>query len=139
MFNSGMKSQGRALVKIVTLSLSMIDDREKFDKVMLKLAEIHNDKGVKAVEYGIMGESLIWALSKCLGPTVFTPACGRAWVRIFCRMIKIIIPVAVAYEIENGRAQQRRFDDEHVLDDLLERHELYKGTTPTATSVSLPL
>lgn len=125
MFKSGMKAQGKALVKIVSLSLSMSspEDKKKFDAVMLKLAEVHNDKGVKAVEYGIMGESLIWALSKCLGPDVFTALCGKAWIRIFCRMIKIMIPVAVAHEMDNGRAQQKRFDEQQRFAEEAEEKE----------------
>eukprot|EP01006_Ploeotia_vitrea_P035471 TRINITY_DN65877_c4_g1_i1.p1 TRINITY_DN65877_c4_g1~~TRINITY_DN65877_c4_g1_i1.p1 ORF type:complete len:180 (-),score=8.90 TRINITY_DN65877_c4_g1_i1:108-647(-) len=108
MFKSGMKAQGKALVKIVTLSLSMLHEQEKFDNILHKLAEVHNERGVKAVEYGIMGESLIWALAKVLGPDVMSPQCTKAWIRVFCRMIRVMIPLAVHYEIENGQAQRLR-------------------------------
>ena len=73
-----------------------------------KLAEVHNERGVKAVEYGIMGEVLIWSLNHTLGPSVFTLDCRKAWIRIFCRMIRIMIPSAVQYELENGEAQRLR-------------------------------
>lgn len=111
MFKSGMKAQGKALVKIVTLSLSMFNEDEKFDAVLNKLATVHNERGVKAVEYGIMGETLIWALSKCLGPTCFTPAVVTAWIRVFCRMLKVMLPLAVAYELDHGEAQQKRISE----------------------------
>lgn len=45
-----MKSQGKFLVKMISLSLSEMSDADKFEKTLIKLAEIHNERGVKAVE-----------------------------------------------------------------------------------------
>ncbi len=45
-----MKSQGKFLVKMISLSLSEVADAEKFTRTLEKLAEIHNERGVKAVE-----------------------------------------------------------------------------------------
>lgn len=50
LFKSGMRSQGRFLVKMITLALSEINDSVKFDKTLIKLAEVHNERGVKAIE-----------------------------------------------------------------------------------------
>lgn len=50
LFKNGMRSQGKFLVKMITLALSEINDAGKFDKTLIKLAEIHNERGVKAVE-----------------------------------------------------------------------------------------
>ena len=108
MFKTGMQSQGKFLVKLMTLSISMLNEKDKFDNIIRRLAAVHNERGVKAVEYGIMGEVLIWALKRVLGPTAFTVECKNAWIRIFCRMIRIMIPLAVHYEMENGDAQKTR-------------------------------
>lgn len=45
-----MRSQGKFLVKMISLSLSENSDKDKYDKTLFKLAEIHNERGVKAVE-----------------------------------------------------------------------------------------
>jgi hypothetical protein len=45
-----MNSQGRFLVKMISLAFSEHEDPEKFHNTLVKLAEIHNDRGVKAVE-----------------------------------------------------------------------------------------
>ncbi|RYH01308.1 hypothetical protein EON65_48480 [archaeon] len=45
-----MSSQGKFLVKMLSLSLSEKTDPEKYKKTLIKLAEIHNDRGIKAVE-----------------------------------------------------------------------------------------
>lgn len=50
LFKSGMKAQGKFLVKMITLSLSELDDPEKFNASLVKLAEIHYHRGVKASE-----------------------------------------------------------------------------------------
>ena len=108
MFKNGLKSQGKFLVKMISLSLSMLNEQEKFELVIRKLAEVHNERGVKAVEYGIMGEVLLWSLNHVLGPDIFNLACKKAWIRIYSRMIRIMIPLAVHYEIESGEAQKAR-------------------------------
>lgn len=44
------KSQGKFLVKMISLSLSEHNDVVKYEKTLIKLAEIHNERGVKAIE-----------------------------------------------------------------------------------------
>jgi hemoglobin-like flavoprotein len=107
MFKSGMKSQGKFLVKMISLSISLLDDNEKFTQTLTKLTEVHNDRGVKAVEYGIVGEVLLWTLRRCLG-TAYTAEVHTAWIRILCRMLRVMVPMAVAFEMQSGRAQEAR-------------------------------
>ncbi len=45
-----MRSQGKFLVKMISLALSEKADPVKYEKTLAKLAEIHNERGVKAVE-----------------------------------------------------------------------------------------
>lgn len=42
--------QGKFLVKMLSLSLSERSDPEKYENTLIKLAEIHNERGIKAVE-----------------------------------------------------------------------------------------
>lgn len=50
MFTSGIKSQGKFLVKMISLALNEIDDSGKINITLTKLAEAHNTRGVKAIE-----------------------------------------------------------------------------------------
>ena len=112
-----MKAQGKSLIKIVSLSLFLKDDPEKFDDILKNLAKVHNEKkGVKAVEYGIMGEVLMWTLAQVLGPDTFTAQHAKAWVRVYCRMLRIMVPLAVQYEIEDGESLRLRFGEEGARD-----------------------
>ncbi len=45
-----MRSQGKFLVKMISLALSEKADPVKYEKTLAKLAEVHNERGVKAVE-----------------------------------------------------------------------------------------
>lgn len=50
MFKRGMKSQGKFLVKMITLALCNIQDIKKHEVTFVKLAEMHNSLGVKSIE-----------------------------------------------------------------------------------------
>lgn len=50
MFKSGMKTQGKFLVKMITMLVKDIDDPKKFNDTLVKLAETHNQRGVKSIE-----------------------------------------------------------------------------------------
>ena len=52
-----MRSQGKFLVKMISLALSEKSDPVKYEKTLAKLAEIHNERGVKAVECKLISTS----------------------------------------------------------------------------------
>lgn len=107
MFRSGLKSQGKFLVKMITMTLQLANQDEQFTEVMTKLAQVHNARGVKAIEYGIVGEVLFYSLKACLGPEYDHPT-HKAWVKIFSQMLMAIVPVAVTFEMKCGQAQTER-------------------------------
>lgn len=109
LFKNGMRSQGKFLVKMITLALSEINDSTgKFDKTLIKLAEVHNERGVKAVEYGVVGEVLFWVLKKVLGPNAYDSRLHMAWVKVFSRMLRVIVPCAVVLELESNSEWQSK-------------------------------
>jgi len=110
MFKSGIKAQGRFLVKMISLSVSLLDDKQKFDETMLNLANAHNKRGVRANEYGIVGEVLFHSVKTCIGPA-YTPKVHMAWIKVFSRMLKAIVPTAVAFELHEGYAQVQRMNE----------------------------
>lgn len=103
MFKSGMRAQGKFLVKMISLALSELDDPEQFDKNLVKLAEIHYERGVKSVEYGVVGEVLFFVLRQCLGPNVYLQSIHSVWVKVYSRMLRTIVPIAVALELKGNR------------------------------------
>lgn len=65
---------------------------------------------------GIVGEVLFWTLKEVLGEETYTSQVHFAYVRIFSRMLSVIVPIAVSFEISTGGHNQRvRIDNEHAL------------------------
>lgn len=102
MFSGNVEAQGKLLVQLMTMALHQMDDPAKFSVAMTTLAENHYARGVKAVEYGIVGETLFWALRAALGPTVYTKETHSIWVRIYSRMLSVIVPKAIEIEMLHG-------------------------------------
>ena len=55
---------------------------------------------------GVVGEVLFWVMRRCLGEAYDNPM-HHIWVLIVSRMIKIMVPVAVAYELKTGGIHQK--------------------------------
>lgn len=58
---------------------------------------------------GVVGEVLFWSIRLCTGPTVYTYDVHQSWVKIYSRMLKTMVPLAVAHELRDGSAQEKRF------------------------------
>lgn len=97
LFTSGIVSQGKFLVKMVSLILNCLKHREKFVKTMEDLAMRHCERGIRGVEYGIVGDVLFYSLQKTLG-NLFTLEIETAWKLIFSSMLGIIVPLCIEYE-----------------------------------------
>jgi len=50
MFKGGLRAQGKFLVKMLSLSLSLLNDNDKFTATLVDLAEKHCLRGIKAIE-----------------------------------------------------------------------------------------
>jgi hemoglobin-like flavoprotein len=98
LFKGGIKTQGRFMVKMITLLLSNLDDKVKFEDALVKLADVHNKRGIKAIEYGVVGEILFYTLRMVTGP-VYDKTTHRAWVLVFSSMLTTLVPIAVQYEM----------------------------------------
>ena len=123
LFKNGLVTQGRFLVKMITLILSELNDDSRFSDSLYKLVVVHNKKGVKASEYGLVGEILFYTLRQCLGPA-YTVQVSRVWIKVFSRMLRVIVPKAIALELATeGDNQDRRlseYDDEEKKSEVLE-------------------
>ena len=98
LFTSGIVSQGKFLVKMMSLTLNCISNRPKFAKSMEDLALRHCERGVRGVEYGIVGDVLFYSLRRVVGDEVYTKEVEQAWVKIYSAMLGIIVPLVVEYE-----------------------------------------
>lgn len=110
LFSNGIKTQGRFMVKMITLLLSNLDDKQRFSDALVKLAQVHNRRGIKAIEYGVVGEILFYTLRTVTGPAYDAPT-HRAWVLVFSSMLRTLIPIAVQYELSTDSKFQGNRDN----------------------------
>jgi len=99
MFKTNLQSLGRVLLGLISTALNQLKDPATFEKTLINLAHSHSERGVRGVQYGIMGDVLFWTLRKCLG-TKYDNATSHSWTKIYSYMLKIIVPIAVADEIQ---------------------------------------
>jgi hemoglobin-like flavoprotein len=104
MFTKSTMKQGTLLLRMISFAISELDNDEKFEKTYRTLAQSHNRVGVKAVEYGIFGEVLFWTLKIVTGGDVYDSVCHSGWIKIYSKMLEIIIPEVVRYELANKPA-----------------------------------
>jgi hemoglobin-like flavoprotein len=98
LFKNGLITQGRFLVKMISMLLGSLNNQKEFDESLYKLVVTHNTHGMNASEYGMIGEIIFYTLKRCTGPTYNVEA-SRAW-----------IPKAIALELEiSSGAQRYRF------------------------------
>jgi hemoglobin-like flavoprotein len=99
-FKSGIRSQGKHLCCMISSALTTITDDDKIKENMIYLTEVHHKRGVRTIEYGIMGDVLFWSMKKICGDEVYNVATHRAWVKIMSKLLKYIIPHALSLEMQ---------------------------------------
>lgn len=109
LFQNKMRAQGKALVGLLAVAVSVLREPAKLIPALEDLAKRHAKYGVVASQYGTVGEVLLWSLELVLGSD-FTAAHKNAWLKIYCYMLKVIIPVAVE---EERRILQKPSEEEH--------------------------
>lgn len=97
LFKGNMKAQGKALIGMLNVAVSVLKSPEKLVPALEDLARRHARYGVIANQYGIVGEVLIWSLGWVLEES-FDDRTKAAWFKIYCLMLKFIVPAALAEE-----------------------------------------
>eukprot|EP01035_Chromulina_nebulosa_P018127 gene18127-23781_t len=98
LFKNNMIVQGKALVKLITTALTMLNDLDNLVPVLINLAKSHTAKGILAYQYSIVGEVLLWTLKFCLGDA-YTDNTKMSWLKIYSLMLSVILPVAIEEEL----------------------------------------
>jgi nitric oxide dioxygenase len=122
LFKNDMGRQGRFLMKMISSILAEISDEEQFEATLHRLVVIHNQFGVKAMEYCIVSEVFFYSLRKCLG-AAYNIQLSKAWIRVFSKVLRVIIPKAIRLERETlSDYQDIRFssyvEEQQSLEDM---------------------
>lgn len=50
---------------------------------------------------GIVGDVLFWSIQKVIGEEAYTQEVHHAWIHIYSRLLKVIVPIAVEAELHD--------------------------------------
>jgi hemoglobin-like flavoprotein len=112
--HTSMEKLKRHLIKVISLTLTQNKNPFKFQKLMKNLTILHCHRGVRAIEYGIMGNVLFHTLQQCLGVNEYSSILDKAWKAIYSSMLKEIIPECVKYELQ----QQQPWNQQNATSSL---------------------
>jgi len=104
------RKQGIFLTALFSFIFSTFEDPKRLRDRLVELAESHCKKGVKACEYGVIGEVMFWTLSQVLGRE-YSSDIHTAWMKIFSTMLRVIVPISINYELQSNAAQIKRLAD----------------------------
>lgn len=104
LFRNSIKSQGRALVKMLDTAVHLLDSVDALRPKLEALALRHVAYGAKLEDFGVVGEALLYALAASLGPALFTPEVEHAWVLSYSLMLSIMLPAGYGNSVAAANA-----------------------------------
>jgi hemoglobin-like flavoprotein len=93
LFRGDIVEQGRKLMAMIGMAVGML---HRLDLILPQVREMgvrHAKYGVADTHYGTVGEALLWALEKGLGPD-FTPEVRDAWISTYTLLATTMITAA---------------------------------------------
>jgi hemoglobin-like flavoprotein len=95
LFKGDMKEQGRKLMHMISLAVSMLNRLETLVPAVQALGTRHVDYGVTHEHYDTVGAALLWTLEQGLGGD-FTPEVKAAWTEAYHLLTGFMKEAAVA-------------------------------------------
>ncbi len=112
LFKNNIQTQGKALAKIITFLLHPHNDPQKLQDNLVDLAIRHvTIYHVKAHEYGILGEVLLYSICKVVGISAFDADTLTSWIRIYSMVITVIVPFHVKAELAQLKSHEVHEED----------------------------
>jgi hemoglobin-like flavoprotein len=78
LFTSDLKQQGEKLITVLAFAVRGLNQPDGIVDAVKRLGQRHVQYGVRAHDYGTVGEALLWTLAQELGPA-FTQEVQDAW------------------------------------------------------------
>ncbi len=101
LFKRGIKLQGKMLANVIRFIVHNLNESNHatFVASLTHLARVHNQRGIIAQWYDIMGLVLIHTMRLCTGTDYFSEELKEAWIHVYSKMMAVIIPVVVRGEL----------------------------------------
>lgn len=95
LFRGDMREQGRKLMTTVATVVGALDRFDDIRASVVDLGRHHAHLGTRAEHYGVVGEALLWAMERELGPA-FTPEVREAWTAAYAVLSRTMAGAAEA-------------------------------------------
>lgn len=96
MFPNDMQAQYRKLIEMISAIVSRLDQMESITADIEAMAIRHVQYGVKEEQYALVGESLLWTLSRGLG-SQWNDALQEAWTSCYTELADVMISASRAH------------------------------------------
>ena len=97
MFKQDVKPQSQKLMNMLGAVVMLLNDLDKLLPIAKSLGQRHAGYGVKDEHYAIVGEALIWTLSRGLGED-FTDEIEHAWLAVYDQLSAVMKEAAIVKE-----------------------------------------
>ena len=111
LFRDNNETKARALGNIISTGLRQIWDRANFSKILHGIAVSHCKLGVKAIQYGLVGDVLLWSFAYTM-KNMWDQDLRTSWIAVYSGMLRVVIPHAVGEERKKYRALKKAEDDD---------------------------
>ncbi len=101
LFKSDLKEQGKALMAMIGVAVSGLDELESIVPAVQALGERHAGYGVQEENYDTVAGALLWTLEQGLGDA-FTPEVADAWASAYTILAETMKEAARNFEAESA-------------------------------------
>ena len=98
LFRHNMQDQGRKLMQMIAVAVHNLDRLGEIIPSIEALGRRHVAYGVRAEDYAIVGEALLWTLAQALGDR-FTAELEAAWTDVYTLLADTAINAAYSTEL----------------------------------------
>ena len=134
-FRNGIDTVGSFMTKMMSVSLTQLDNQQSFHEAMRGLALRHSQRGIQSYEYFPFGDVLFHALEETLG-NLYTMDVDRAWKNVYSSMLTIIIPVTIDFGLKLANRGETAADIKRKI--LVSNSMSFSEADRTGESAAVP-
>eukprot|EP01041_Mallomonas_annulata_P005455 gene5455-10968_t len=104
--NVSMVAQGKLIASLIS---TMLDSYKATERIKMRIGIVaaqHSKRKIVTEHYCLMGNALLFALGEVVGDP-FDELSKTAWIRIYSFILGIILPVAVAHEVQDMQKMKK--------------------------------
>ena len=99
----------KCILGLLSAIIEHIHDDKTVHGMLCEVALRHSERGVRPIEYGVVGDVLFWCIRLCIGTDAYAPAVQSAWTKFFSMILQIVVPVAVSVQGQEPEIERNKY------------------------------